>query len=1816
MRLLISLLVTIFNMMRLGSAFNIDTQSLVVQQGPRDSCGDGDCMFGFSVAQHKEGGIPWLLVGAPEADARQPGVHKGGAVYKCSATNPGDCNIIPFDMKGSEMTRTGQPYDSKSGQWLGSIVTSSGADGTVLACAPRYVWFSRNLKRREPIGTCYTAKNNFADIFEYSPCKTRKWGYHRQGSCQAGLGAAIADNGEQLFIGAVGSWYWQGQMYSINTRNTSSQRNRPGQVFSFNTRQLRNQVSTEEGSPADDDSYLGYSVATGEFNGDNDMDIAVGMPRGANLTGKVVLYNSNLTNLNNLTGDQIGAYFGYSIETCDLNGDGLDDILIGSPMWTDYAVMGKFETGRVYVVYQDKNNRFRKWDTLNGENHKARFGMSIASLGNINLDGMTAESPGGFQDFAVGAPYDGPDQRGAVYIFLGSRDGVMKKPSQVIFASDLNNLNLKTFGWSLSGGMDMDDNKYPDLLVGAYDSGHAVHMRSAPVVHMTASVNFDENSKQIDLEDLKCQLRDRSRVPCVQVSVSLQYTGIGVPNRMEFSLDYNLDAKKENQKRLFFIQEEGRSSRTRTITMLKDREFKETFKVYILGSKIHDKLTSLDIQMRYSLSSQALTSTTQGGLIPVLGHGDHLATDSLNIQKECGTDNICIPNLSIQTKEIESYLMGSGERLEIQTLINNSGEDAFNAILEVQLPRGVSYINANTTDPGISILCSPPTPMNNNTVQCEVGNPLRANRQVTTRVFVQPSSEGHEDPVSEFSFSILAKSSNPEEGSNDNDNWATYTVPIRVETDFRVTGKSNPAQVEYNISAPLPNRYDYEDEIGEAVDHIYDVKNKGPSSISEAEVYILWPSFNEYGDHLLYLLGFDYDRKKAFCEPIKNRNPLSVKLQGARDYSASAQIGENSASFSSSSSSSSSSFSSSSGISSGSSSGSSSSTYYKSSSSSQSSFGSSQGGGYGGRLDKFSDEEEESVSTVIRPISTSSGSRTNVEKTRYQSPIVADGAEETRLYDTQGQFSGSSAGSKVVKKSESSGSSSRSSSSSSSSGSTYTSTGVSSGSSNLDSDSGSSGSRISSGWRLLENGTYIRVYDQFGANGAGSTNSGRIGAGSSGAGVSQSINRGSGSSFNSQSSSSQEVKLTGSSSGGINIVSNSEDLSGNALENGDQGSHNTGWIRQPDGTYIRKQSSWSSWSSSSGGYDGQGSGGAYSGQQGSVSGSSSYSDSTANRHSSIGVVGGQYSNSGSQRGSSGIASETGYNSESYFGSNSNRDKALGSNRGYSGSSSSFSSSSNRAETTSLGGSQGSGNLNVVMGAAGGPGDYHGTMYKSELEKNAGGPIFSAGRGTETERQVQTTQYQGSRYNTGRNSGRYGGEAFNAGETYESGSGGFSGTDSESSSGQYGAGSSGRYGGSSSGQYGVSSSGQYGTSSTGQYGGSSSGQYGGSSSGQYGGSSSASGGSSVQSSSGSYSSSSSQNSESISSGSSQGGEVSSDDVVVTNGGKWVWSVANDKWEWEAAPTVASENSGNMVDSGSSDSGWVQHANGTWTRKTSSWSSSSQSGVRHGSGEAGSVGTGTVLSGDDVASYISSGQFVPAGGHGNEHGDHGTNSTGWVEMSDGTLVKKSSSWASWSGSSYDRDNAGNSLNHIQQQLENKVRNSLDRNMPANVEPGFEDEYRRRHRSVKNRPKRSLAEFQSELDSCESGRCTIIKCTIGPLEKDESVLFKVRSRLFTETQVKNYAEKVKISSKLVTRVTKLPFLVDEKHLAFQSHSVTTTVIPSEPGEAGIPWWVWLLAALGGILLLALITYCLYKCGFFKRRRPEDGPETEPLNGKSNGY
>lgn len=42
-------------------------------------------------------------------------------------------------------------------------------------------------------------------------------------------------------------------------------------------------------------------------------------------------------------------------------------------------------------------------------------------------------------------------------------------------------------------------------------------------------------------------------------------------------------------------------------------------------------------------------------------------------------------------------------------------------------------------------------------------------------------------------------------------------------------------------------------------------------------------------------------------------------------------------------------------------------------------------------------------------------------------------------------------------------------------------------------------------------------------------------------------------------------------------------------------------------------------------------------------------------------------------------------------------------------------------------------------------------------------------------------------------------------------------------------------------------------------------------------------------------------------------------------------------------------------------------------------------------------------------------------------------------------------------------------------------------------------------------------------------------------------------------------------------------------------------QPGDGSIPIWIIIVSIIGGLLLLALFTYCLYRLGFFKRRRPD---------------
>ncbi|XP_070139070.1 integrin alpha-PS2 isoform X2 [Drosophila bipectinata] len=847
-------------------AYNIDLPSYVRFRQAANS------MFGFSIAMHKSRSNFYsnqnncsLIVGAPKLDTSryQPGVSEAGAVFKCSL-NDDDCKLVKFDSKGNIRNSDHEIVDRKSNQWLGATVATGRDSDLVVACAPRYVYHTMTPSkafRIDPVGTCFTT-HDFENFNEVSPCRTNNWGYHRQGSCQAGFSAAINGNGSRLYIGAPGSWYWQGQASSHDVTRPENQ------VF-----------STGESPSANDDSYLGYSMVTGDFDGDRNEDVAIGMPRGANLVGKIVVNSWNMSNIFNITGRQIGEYFGYSLATSDVDGDGLDDLIIGAPLFTDPDnVEGKYDVGRVYILLQGGPNFQKRWyieHIRDGYQSKGRFGLALTTLGDVNGDG--------YGDFAVGAPYDGPEGRGVVYIFHGSPLGPLAKPSQVIKSEQLveGAPYPRTFGFALSGGVDMDGNTYPDLAVGAYSSDQVFIFKARPVAAVDASTSFASSSKLISLDDRSCQLqRDHKQVPCMLLTTCWSYTGRFLPGQLDFDVSWLLDAKKLPNPRLFFLRDEGKNIRNQTIRLNYNQKYCLNETVYLMD-KVQDKLTPLTVEARYNLLSQRnlnpVVRTRRQALEPVIDQNrDIVLTDAINIQKNCGPDNICEPDLKLEVKTVDKYLFGSPEPLVIEVLISNNNEDAFEAAFYMITPPDLQFrkLQQLGEKKDAPITCSPPTPENNHTLKCDIGNPLESGKIVNFKISLVP--EEKYGTSSSYDFYWEANSTNLEKVGSDYDNKIRQSVGIWVDTDLDIKGTSLPPYQLYKADEynSLENATK-EEEIGPQVVHIYEIRNNRPSIIEEAEVFIHLPYQTIVGDPLMYLLNQPETGGRIRCdEVVANENNL------------------------------------------------------------------------------------------------------------------------------------------------------------------------------------------------------------------------------------------------------------------------------------------------------------------------------------------------------------------------------------------------------------------------------------------------------------------------------------------------------------------------------------------------------------------------------------------------------------------------------------------------------------------------------------------------------------------------------------------------------------------------------------------------------------------------------------------------------------------------------------------------------------------------------------------------------------------------------
>ncbi|GAB1603113.1 integrin alpha-8-like isoform X3, partial [Argonauta hians] len=768
-----------------------------------------------------------LLVGAPKAQTSQQGITEAGAVFRCRI-NRQECYIVPFDVYGNEVNKlTLEVDENKSHEWFGASLKSSGKNGVIAACAPRYIHFYGE-RKREPVGRCIVKKPASRTFDVHSPCKGEgRMGFHKIGHCQAGMAVSLTSNGVKLLIGSPGSFYWQGQIHDVNLRSNVT-------------------TSTKEGPLNNDDMYMGYSTAVGEFNGDQIQDYVVGAPKAEKHYGKVMIYTQELIHIQSILGEQFGEYFGHAIEAADLNGDRLDDIIVGAPMHSNYED-ASFEVGCIYIYYQSAKHTFHRndRDIITGKTTKSRFGWTFATLKDINYDG--------YQDFATSAPYGGKDGKGAVYIFHGSKNGVNPEPSQVIDASDLKH-GLRTFGYSLSGGMDLDGNSYTDLLVGAYGSDKTAFFRARPVVTVVAEQTLYPEVLNLDKQD--CHLLDRSPRTCMRINTEISYHGVNLPPKLRLEVTWTLDTLNNKTQRVFYL-ENNAETKTQTFVLLKSETKTFQHQAY-LKENIRDKLTPVGVKLEYKIKDNS--RRRKRDLTPILNkYIEPIIPSKVQILKDCGFDFICIPELELNVPRTSSQqIIGNNKNLEIQIKVENHKDDAFETQLYVTLPANVTYAKVQDVKSKTTVGCKAASNGNLKFVVCELGNPLKKKQKISLVMKFSPKDVTGLNKYLDFQISV--NSSNPENSTTTRNNFRNVSIPVKAAADIIILGKSTPDQVIYNSSQgdEIRESYMYNNTVlkhGPSVEHLYEVRNKGYSDVSQSILKIQWPSYDINGNPLLELIG-------------------------------------------------------------------------------------------------------------------------------------------------------------------------------------------------------------------------------------------------------------------------------------------------------------------------------------------------------------------------------------------------------------------------------------------------------------------------------------------------------------------------------------------------------------------------------------------------------------------------------------------------------------------------------------------------------------------------------------------------------------------------------------------------------------------------------------------------------------------------------------------------------------------------------------------------------------------------------------------------
>ncbi|XP_005290524.2 integrin alpha-6 isoform X2 [Chrysemys picta bellii] len=890
----------------LASAFNLDTDNVIVRKGERDS------LFGFSLAMHwqlQPQDKRLLLVGAPrERGFPSQQANRTGGLYSCDITSPEThCTRVLFDENADPAT------ESKEDQWMGVTVQSQGPGGKVVTCAHRYEkrqYVNTVQESRDIIGRCYLLSQDLTikdpkddesamDGGEWSFCDGRLRGHEKFGSCQQGVAATFTRDYHYVVFGAPGTYNWKGVVRAEQKNQTFYALD----IFDDGPYEVGSESRRAENLvPVPANSYLGFSLDTGKgIVSQEETTFVSGAPR-ANHSGAVVLLKKDtqipraLSLVHIFEGEGLASSFGYDVAVVDLNNDGWQDIVVGAPQYFDRD--GEIG-GAVYIYI----NQQGKWEgvkpiRLNGTTD-SMFGIAVENIGDINQDG--------FPDIAVGAPYD---DFGKVFIYHGSKNGINTKPAQIL---DGKKSSVQYFGYSVTGNMDLDRNSYPDIAVGSLSDSVSVY-RSRPVISIKKTIKISPD--KIDLNRKSCL---KPSGICMDVEACFEYIANPKDFNPKIKLNYTFEAENDRRRlglpsRVQFSKHlsEHLSDQFIGHIILGGQNRKECVKTsLVMQENIKDKLRPIPVSVgvKISGSESNLPSKRRLGrslpdLVPILNSNEPETVNSeVQFLKEgCGEDNICNSNLKLQyrfcTREgnegrfaylpiennVPVLVLKDQKDIALEITVTNNpsdaknlqkdGEDAHEAKLVATFPDSLTYSSFRELRayPEKQLTCG--ANQNGSEAECELGNPFKRNSNVTFYLILSTTKVNVDTTDLDVNLKL--------ETTSNQVNLApiTATAKVVIELLLSLTGVAKPSQVYFGGNVIGESAMESEDDVGNVIEYEFRITNLGRplKTFGTASLDIQWPKEINNGKWLLYLMKVDSkELAKIPCEPKNEINFLRLK---------------------------------------------------------------------------------------------------------------------------------------------------------------------------------------------------------------------------------------------------------------------------------------------------------------------------------------------------------------------------------------------------------------------------------------------------------------------------------------------------------------------------------------------------------------------------------------------------------------------------------------------------------------------------------------------------------------------------------------------------------------------------------------------------------------------------------------------------------------------------------------------------------------------------------------------------------------------------